>query len=195
MINVTNDFLTKEECDQLISIIEEDLIPSPIAATNNEVSEIRNSKTAQLKFSNPIIYNLFLKIANKLNLDPSHGEPLQGQKYLPGQYFKPHTDAFGPKMKNKIQASGNRKHTLMIYLNEDMEGGETNFPIWDLSFTPKIGTALDWHNMKDGEVIQDSKHEGQEIKQGVKYIITSWWRENKFQPKLDKELSEKSDPA
>lgn len=189
MINVTREFLSKEECKKLIEIIEnQELIPSPLAKDNRNIQNIRTSTTSSLKWTNPDIYKLFLKIANHLSLPPERGEKLQGQKYLPGQFFKPHVDAFREPMYDRIKASGNRVHTLMIYLNDDMEGGQTNFPLLDKSFKPEIGMALDWPNMENGVILENSLHEGSEIKKGTKYIITSWWRENKYQPKKDKEL-------
>ena len=62
-----------------------------------------------------------------MGLEPHKGEALQGQLYEPGQYFKPHNDFFsGAAYDMHCKASGNRTHTLMIYLNEDYKGGGTS---------------------------------------------------------------------
>jgi len=48
-------------------------------------------------------------------------------------FFKPHNDYFSGSAYDKhCLQSGNRTFTLMIYLNDDFEGGGTNFPNMDL---------------------------------------------------------------
>ena len=76
----------------------------------------------------------------------------------------------------------------MIYLNEDVVGGETKFHNLDLKFTPKIGTAIVWQNMVDGIPTPDSLHEGCDVIDGSKYIITIWVREKPWNSILDLKL-------
>lgn len=77
-------------------------------------------------------------------------------KYEPGQRFKRHID--GSYIRNEEEAS---YFTLMIYLNDDFEGGETSFQ-WH-TVKPKQGSALIfYHGMK---------HAGEEVKQGIKYVL------------------------
>ena len=47
-----------------------------------------------------------------------------------------------------------------------------------ISVKAEKGKALWWENMKDGEVLADTLHEGTPLISGNKYIVTSWWREN-----------------
>jgi hypothetical protein len=76
----------------------------------------------------------------------------------------------------------------MIYLNEDVVGGETKFHNLDLTFTPKVGTAIVWQNMVDGIPSTDSLHEGCDVIDGSKYIITIWVREKPWNSTLDLKL-------
>ena len=115
---------------------------------------------------------------------------MEGQLYEPGQFFKEHCDWFeGESYINHALSSGNRTHTFMIYLNEPEDGGETNFPELNQSIKPKRGMALVWENLnEDGSGNTDFLHEGSEVKLGKKYIITSWWRENEYNPIEDARL-------
>jgi len=188
------NFLTDEECDKIISLIDANNVPSYVDG-GKEVSvqnpDYRTSSTCMLNESNSDIFSIKQRIANFVNLDIKKGQQLEGQLYEPGQFFKPHCDWFeGLSYVNHALASGNRSHTFMIYLNEPEEGGETNFPELDQSIKPKKGMALVWENLnEDGSGNRDFLHEGSEVKKGKKYIITSWWRENEFNPDADLRLS------
>lgn len=188
MINVTPDFLSSAECQELIKLIEERSAKSVVSG-GRKVDRIRNSSTCMLDFRLPIVWKVFQRIADKLNKPMENGEVLQGQKYEPGQYFKEHNDFFGKNFYNHhCLYSGNRNHTLMIYLNDDLEGGETVFRLLDKSYKPTVGMALDWKNMENNKVKPITIHEGQPVTKGKKYIITSWWRQKTYNPLLDVKL-------
>jgi len=176
------NFITHEECDELIKMIDANHTRSSVVVGGTDRSDItdhRTSSTSNLDPNNVIIKSVHKKIADHLNLPINKGESLQGQLYEPGQYFKPHHDFFsGPAYDMHCLHSGNRTHTLMIYLNDDFEGGETNFPKISKSFKAEKGKALWWKNMMDGVTVDDMLHEGQPVVSGKKYIVTSWWREN-----------------
>src|SRR3546814_15723647 len=85
-----------------------------------------------------------------MQLPPEHGETLQGQRYLSGQYFRAHRDffhvgeAYWPRMRAE---GGQRSWTAMIYLNTLEEGVETPFPSLAFRLSPRPGLPLLWHNM------------------------------------------------
>ena len=192
MVKYAENFLTKEECQYFINLIDKKHNRSSVSTTSDaysEVSDFRTSSTSQFDKNDKVVKALQAKIANYLGLDINRGEYLQGQLYEPGQYFKPHADYFPPEAyKAHCLSSGNRVKTLMIYLNEDMIGGETDFTELGIKFKPKTGRAIRWDNMIDGKVNTLSMHEGTPVVEGKKYIITSWWRENEYNPVKDAEL-------
>ena len=191
MIEVPN-FLTKEECEYFIQKIEENNQRSSVAGgkEHSVISESRTSSTSTLPSSDEKVKYLKKKISYYLGQPEEKGEALQGQVYRPGQYFKPHPDYFeGESYNNHCLASGNRTYTLMIYLNDNIVGGETNFPKLNKSIKPEQGKAVIWENTINGVVQPDTLHEGSEVKEGSKYIITSWWRENNWDLNRDIELS------
>ena len=193
MITIIDNFLTKKECEYIKQLIDENHYRSSVAGVSREQSvesDFRTSSTCSLPPEDEKVFKIKKKIAAYLNIDIIRGEDIQGQLYEPGQFFKPHTDYFdGDSFYNHCLASGNRTDTLMIFLNDDLEGGSTFFPNLNQEVKPKTGRAVVWQDMKDGEVVADTLHEGQSVISGKKYIITSWWREKPWIPQEDVRLS------
>ena len=67
----------------------------------------------------------------------------------------------------------------MIYLNNVLEGGETEFPKLNKVFSPVQGKALIWNNLnEDGSPNENTIHQAHPVKKGSKTIITKWFRQN-----------------
>jgi len=183
-MNEIPNFISHQECDEIIKMIDANHSRSSVVVggpDRADITEHRTSSTSNLNPSNVIIQSVHKKIASTLGLEFSKGEALQGQLYEEGQYFKPHHDFFtGRAYDMHCLASGNRTHTLMLYLNDDFEGGETNFPQLSKSVKAEKGKALWWENMRDGKFLNETLHEGTPITKGKKYIATAWWRENRW---------------
>ena len=185
------DFLSEEECDYLITQIEKQNQKSMVAAGGkNVVEDSRTSSTSNLSHTDDRVVEIHERVAKVIGKETSYGEHLQGQKYNPGEYFKPHYDWFaGDAYTRHCMSSGNRTHTLMIYLNDDFTGGGTDFPEASFTAIPKKGKALMFtHLKKDGTGDTAAMHEGMPVKTGTKYIVTSWWRENLWNGGLDNKL-------
>jgi prolyl 4-hydroxylase len=189
------DFLSQEECEHLIREIDLNNQPSQVSENyGSNVTSYRTSSTSNLSPHDQRVATIKNRIAVYLNAPINNGEPLQGQRYQPGQYFKQHNDSFhGGSYETECLSSGNRTHTFMLYLNDVEEGGETAFINLNKKIKPKAGKAVVWTNLKNGSVDDTFLHEGCEVKLGTKYIITSWWRENEWNPTQDKiEFNKKS---
>jgi len=187
------NFLTPEECQELIKMIDANHSRSSVVEGGTDrtaISDYRTSSTCNLSSTNELVNNIHNRIANVLNLDIKKGESLQGQLYEVGQYFKQHNDFFeGAGYDMHCKASGNRTHTFMVYLNEGIKGGGTNFPNLNKVVEPELGKALMWENMKDGKLQHQYLHEGVSVEEGKKYIITSWWREKAWDGAGDEKLA------
>lgn len=192
MIKEIKGFLNQNECTALIEMIEANNVRSSVVVGGTDrsgVSETRTSSTSNLEPKNLYVKAIHQKIADHLGLDIKKGEDLQGQKYQPGQFFKEHNDYFsGDAYDKHCLSSGNRTFTFMIYLNDNFEGGGTYFPKLEKTIQPELGKAVIWQNTIDGEPQPNTMHEGTTITKGVKYIITSWWRENKWNGAEDANL-------
>ncbi|MET0365073.1 MAG: 2OG-Fe(II) oxygenase [Sphingobium sp.] len=177
---MARDFLSAEECTGVIARIDAARTPSTLADSNGD-NGFRTSETCHLDGSDPLIALIDARLAEFAGLDPTHGEPLQGQRYAVGQEFKAHTDYFEPgglDYHRYCALSGNRTWTLMAYLNVPDAGGATRFPKLGKSFQPEAGKLLCWNNRHaDGRVNGETLHHGMKVRAGTKYIITKWYRE------------------
>jgi prolyl 4-hydroxylase len=175
-----DDFLSARECEQLVALIDADRVPSTIFEARDE-DRYRTSETCWMDHSIPLVQSILARIAALLDIDPSHGEQMQGQRYGPGQYYKPHCDFIRvdrPHWRHQREMGGQRTWTAMIYLNEPGGGGETHFPHAALQVAPRAGRLLAWNNLgPDGAPNEQSLHEGRPVTAGSKYIVTQWFRE------------------
>ncbi|MEP3226430.1 MAG: 2OG-Fe(II) oxygenase [Parasphingorhabdus sp.] len=174
------NFLTADQCVQLIERIDEKRRPSTIADANGD-DYFRTSETCDLDHGDPFVTEIDNQICDFANLHPRYGEPLQGQRYGEGQEFKAHTDFFDPKgtdFEKFCTISGQRTWTFMIYLNEPIAGGATRFVRLNKKFTPATGNLLCWNNLTaDGSVNSETMHHGMKVRRGTKYVLTKWFRE------------------
>lgn len=79
-------------------------------------------------------------------------------RYTPGQYFAPHYD--GAFVRNRLEYS---LVTVMLYLNEGAEGGETRFLDLGETVVPKTGRMLFFQHRL--------LHEGCPVTAGIKDVL------------------------
>lgn len=177
------NFLSPDMCQELIELIEAHRRPSTIADDNGD-SYFRTSETCDLSADEPAVQRLEAMLHDLNGIDPSHGEPVQGQRYDVGQEFKPHTDYFAPgglDFQKFCSVSGQRTWTFMIYLNDVEAGGGTRFKAIGKTFQPETGKLLCWNNRRpDGRVNPNTLHHGMRVRKGLKYVITKWYREREW---------------
>lgn len=173
-------FLAPGECAAFIALIERDRRPSTIADPNGD-HYFRTSETCDLNHALPEVAALDARLSVLSGIEPRYGEPLQGQRYAVGQEFKAHTDYFEPNgadWSKYCAVAGQRTWTLMIYLNEPEAGGATRFKVIDKMVQPEAGKLLAWNNRRaDGSANPATLHHGMKVRQGMKYVITKWYRE------------------
>ncbi|HVL29376.1 MAG TPA: 2OG-Fe(II) oxygenase [Sphingomicrobium sp.] len=177
---IVKRFLAPGQCRQLIDLIDANRRPSTIA-DDIGVADFRTSETCDLDASEPVVGEVDQAICALLGLPAALGEPIQGQRYAPGQEFKPHTDTFeplGPDYHVHCADRGNRSWTAMIYLNQPDEGGATRFKTIGKIVQPETGKLLAWNNLlPDGRPNPATLHQGMQVRKGTKYILTKWFRE------------------
>jgi prolyl 4-hydroxylase len=177
---VVRDFLDSPTCAALIERIDAKRRPSEVA-DDVGIANFRTSETCDLDWRDPIVGEVDRKIADLLGLPLTASEPLQGQRYAPGQEFRPHTDTFEPGGYDFLvhtSDSGQRTWTAMIYLNEPEEGGATRFKAIGKTVQPETGKLLAWNNLlPDGRPNPATLHQGMKVRRGTKYVLTKWFRE------------------
>jgi len=173
-------FLRPGLCEGLIALIERDRRPSTIADENGD-AYFRTSETCDLPAEELAVQELERRLFELNRIDPAHGEPVQGQRYLVGQEFKAHTDYFEPGGRDFAKycsVAGQRTWTFMVYLNDVEAGGATRFKVIDKMFRPECGRLVCWNNHRpDGTLNAATLHHGMKVRKGVKYVITKWYRE------------------
>lgn len=177
------DFLTPIECGRLCAMIDEVARPSSLHEIGYE-SGFRTSYSGDLDPEDSFVRSISRRIDDLLGLPSEVGEAVQGQRYLPGQQFKPHNDWFYTTEKYwqlEKKRGGQRSWTAMAYLNEVEEGGGTHFTEIGINIEPKPGVLLVWNNAKpDGSPNLDTMHAGTPVIKGSKYVITKWYRTRKW---------------
>ena len=177
---IARGFIGPVLCDALIERIDAVRRPSTIADPNGD-SAFRTSETGDLSADDPVVQAVEARLAAFTGLDPAHGEPLQGQRYAVGREFKGHTDYFEPQgadFDRYCSVAGNRTWTVMVYLNTPEAGGATRFKAADKIIQPETGKLVAWNNRRpDGSLNPATLHQGMKVREGVKYVITKWYRE------------------
>ena len=116
---------TAEECRYLTEAAAPMLEPSVVvdpATGRQRPDPVRISDSAgfTLPLENPAVHALNQRHRRGERHASAQGEPLQVLRYRPGGEYKPHFDAI-PGFANQ------RILTMIVWLNEDYEGGETLF--------------------------------------------------------------------
>jgi len=177
---IQRDFLSLDECAQVIARIDADSRPSTIADANGD-GYFRTSETCDLDHGDPFVAAINARLDSFAGIATQYGEPIQGQRYGVGQEFKAHTDYFEPKGADYDRfcaVAGNRIWTLMVYLNEPAAGGATRFKAIDKIVQPETGKLLAWNNRITPDRFNPASiHHGMKVRSGVKHVITKWYRE------------------
>jgi prolyl 4-hydroxylase len=139
--------------------------------------------------SYPIIQAIEKRIAVFSQVPAENGELIQVLRYEPQQFYKPHHDYFADTF--NLKRGGQRVATMLMYLTDDVEGGETYFPLAGdgdctcggkimkgISVKPTKGDAvLFWSMGLDGQSDPRSIHGGCEVLSGEKWSATKWMRQ------------------
>jgi len=177
LVVLLGNVLSDDECDELIRLAKERMKRSKIGSTR-EVDPIRTSSGMFFANNeNDLIATIEKRITKIMNVPVEHGDGLQILQYLPGQEYKAHTDYFLPTSQ---AAKNNRISTIVIYLNNVDQGGETVFPHLKLSVTPQKGTAVYFEYFYEDENINKlTLHAGAPVINGEKWVATQWMRRQK----------------
>ncbi len=172
-------FMTGAECLYLRNEGEPDLQTSAIVdpATGRMVPHpVRTADSAPFGvYAEDLVVNAInRRIAALSGTRLDQAEPMQLLRYRPGGEYKPHMDALPAEPNQRVL-------TVLIYLSDDYEGGETRFPHTGLSFRGRAGDALLFRNAgADGRPDPLSLHAGLAVTRGTKYLASRWIRAQKF---------------
>ncbi len=177
------DFMTPDECAKMRELIDASAKPSVVF--DMDYSEgYRTSYSGDVDPHDPFVKKISRRIDDLLGIDPSFGETIQGQRYMPGQEFQPHHDWFHPGTNYwdlEMNRGGQRSFTAMVFLNQVEAGGTTDFVDLEIALEPKPGVLVVWNNaLPNGQTNSKTIHAGRPVISGEKYIITKWYRTKKW---------------
>lgn len=134
-------------------------------------NDIRKCKTHRIEYGDDEYFDLLIKrvadffyIENIMQI-----EPLPLIRYDVGDYFNFHTDLTSGFKSQRIA-------TMIMYLNDDFEGGHTIFHKSNMSIKPKRGSCLAYkYDTRDPMI-----HRGDNVTSGSKFILTAFVRDSEF---------------
>ncbi|MBS0386338.1 MAG: 2OG-Fe(II) oxygenase [Proteobacteria bacterium] len=185
VVTVTN-FLPKAACNWIVERTRPRL---EIARVNNPVqggTSVESNRTNTGAGFSVLDSDLILELANArvaamIRLPRQQQEPTNVLHYDPGQEFQPHFDYIDPAeplFVEQVRQQGQRLVTALIYLNDDFEGGETDFPRLNWRFKGAAGDALMfWNVAANGALEPASLHAGLPPTRGEKWIYSKWVRD------------------
>ncbi|KAL6591548.1 hypothetical protein ACP70R_050051 [Stipagrostis hirtigluma subsp. patula] len=193
---VYHNFLSKEECEYLIGLAKPHMAKSTVVDSTTGKSKDSRVRTSSGMFlqrgRDKVIRAIEKRIADYTFIPAEHGEGLQVLHYEVGQKYEPHFDYFLDEYNTKN--GGQRMATMLMYLSDVEEGGETIFPDanvnssslpWynelsecarkGLAIKPKMGDALLFWSMKPDATLDPlSLHGGCPVIRGNKWSSTKW---------------------
>ena len=187
-IAVLDGFLSETECDKLIQLTSGRMKSSEVVdrvSGGSYQSNVRRSEGCHFeRGENAIVQRVEQRIATLTGIPVDCGEPLQMLHYGVGGEYLAHQDFFDPDdpgSKVLTRVGGQRVATLVIYLNDVPEGGDTQFPELELSVKPKKGSAVYFEYLnKAGQLDARCLHAGTPVARGDKWIVTKWLRERPY---------------
>jgi len=225
-----HNFLSSEECDHFyVKARELEKQESKVGADQNSSTKslVRTSSHTWMGresdgvsarwYTDDVINRVEDRIFELTKLNNSTTEPFQVVFYNKEQYYYGHHDYStkdGSPHNPYYQGGGNRLVTVLLYLNDVEEGGETAFPfvgkngepinrhldpisLYTASacsaggrmVKPKKGGAVMFYSLRenghmDGNVDPFSLHAGCSVLKGEKYVTNKWIRNKRVDGKL-----------
>jgi len=183
-IAVFERFATAEECRWLIGRAGGGLQRAKVyrGSATAQVAATRTNREMSLTiFHADVALGLIRdRIAAACGAPVTHFEIAKVLHYSPGEQFALHADfieAKTPELARELAARGQRAATFLIYLNEEYEGGATQFPRLGWQYRGGRGDALLFSNVGANDAPDyDTVHAGMPPTSGEKWVLSQWIR-------------------
>jgi hypothetical protein len=164
------DALAPDLCDRLVQRIEAhspEVAPITVAGGAVLNTKVRNNERVMFD-DRALAADLFARTGACLPLSLEGGtlvgynERFRGYRYRDGQRFAPHFDGayFRPITPRGREGS---QITVLFYLNDGFQGGETKLLDYEVAIAPKMGSVLFFEHA--------ILHEGCAVIAGTKYVL------------------------
>lgn len=179
------ELASPEECGWLISHARGRLsraqVYDPQTGGPRSESVRTNSQCVLLRDESDLVL-LFLRarIARLIELPVPWLEATMILHYAPGEEFLPHLDFLDtglPGPAADVTERGQRVVTFLVSLNEDYQGGETEFSQLGRRWKGRTGSGLFFWNVEpDGKPDPRTRHAGLPPASGEKWLLSQWVR-------------------
>jgi prolyl 4-hydroxylase len=183
---VFGGFLSDDECDALIAAARPRMARSLTVEEKTGGEAVNADRTSQGMFfrraESEVVARIETRIARLLHWPLENGEGVQVLNYQAGAQYKPHYDYFDPAAPGTptiLQRGGQRVGTLVMYLNDPVQGGGTTFPDVGMEVAPQRGNAVFFSYNRPHPDTQ-TLHGGAPVLRGEKWVATKWLREREF---------------
>lgn len=179
---VFENIITEAEQKYILEKAEPSFSRSSVVGTEGP-SESRTSETTWIDKGDPIVGPMMKRICDQFGVPVENSESLQIVKYKPGTYYKEHHDSCcddTDACKKFAGNSGQRILTVLVYLNDNFEAGETHFPTLEKKLKAQPRGAVVFHPMSKAHpeaCHPKALHAGLPVSSGEKYICNIWIRE------------------
>lgn len=151
----------------LVNVVDTDVRSSGILPLGNSDNALHESTNQLLLRKVTIVQDLLFK---HYGVKFPHAEMCSILRYLPGQSYKRHVDNLLLASRFVEVANGipTRDISIVGYLNDNFEGGETLFDRQNIKVKPKRGAAVVF------PAYYTHPHQSLPVGRGKKYAFTSW---------------------
>jgi hypothetical protein len=185
-IQAVPGLLSAEVCDALIGRARPLLAPATVyndSAGGKTLGDLRRNSAAEFRVTDRDV--VMLAVCDRLcalaGLPTNQAETCQVLHYEVGECFSPHFDFFDPNVAGHAAAlaeGGQRTATVLVYLNDGLEGGETDFPMLGLRHRGGKGEGIVFRNLDSlGRPDYRTLHAGLPPTRGEKWLLSLWIRD------------------
>ncbi len=186
-VRTSEAFIPPPMCDWLIGLAQGRLQPAKMVESYGGEARLTPDRT-----NSDFVFDIFgadcvlalvrERISALVKLPIAAMEPPQIFHYATGQELRPHVDYLQRADRIGVGSyEGDRIATVLVYLNDGFEGGETWFPRPDLKVKAAKGDALYFANVDAaGAPDPESLHAGLPPLRGEKWLLSQWIHDRPF---------------
>ncbi|MFP3566770.1 2OG-Fe(II) oxygenase [Paraburkholderia sp. SIMBA_030] len=182
------DVLSPDECREMIERSRHRLKRSTTVNPETGKEDVIRNRTSEgiwfQRGEDAFIERIDRRVSSLMNWPVENGEGLQVLHYNTDGEYQPHFDYFPPDQPGSAvhtAQGGQRVATLIVYLNDVADGGETIFPEAGFSVAAKQGGAVYFRYMNGQRQLDPlTLHGGAPVLGGDKWIMTKWMRERGY---------------
>ncbi len=182
MVAVADGFVCQGDCAHIIALARGAMQRAKVSLDETAgVIPGRSGLNCWLRYrDDPVVMKVGELAAKLVDLPLHHAEALQVIHYDPNQEYRAHYDAYNltlPRGQRCCRFGHQRIVTVLIYLNNVIQGGSTEFPRLNVSVEPRLGRAVVFNNVGPSlmKPHPGSLHAGRPVLQGEKWACNLWF--------------------